>query len=150
MPLSPDRTPDLLELIHTESTALITRLRAWYGKRRDDGLPVRLVDFGGVKVLVEQDHQYGVEFPFDVDRPEPLSWLAAGQHAAAVPATGPIRGSLVLNWRQKAQARAQVRLAIEDTLDEGLPRAYTPEVFKSKCVVLFEHVFETFGDTATA
>jgi hypothetical protein len=29
-----------------------------------------------------------------------------------------------IDWRQKAQARAQVRLAIEDELDEGLPRAY--------------------------
>jgi type I restriction enzyme R subunit len=52
----------------------------------------------------------------------------------------------VLNWREKSQARAQVRLAIEDALDEGLPRAYTPDVYQTKCSVLFEHVFETFGD----
>jgi type I restriction enzyme R subunit len=56
-----------------------------------------------------------------------------------------VRRALVLNWRQKAQARAQVKLAIEDTLDEGLPRAYTPDVFRNKCAVLFEHVFEMFG-----
>jgi type I restriction enzyme R subunit len=61
-----------------------------------------------------------------------------------------VRGALVLNWRQKAQARAQVKLVIEDTLDEGLPRAYTPDLYKSKCTVLFEHVFETFGEAATA
>jgi len=42
-----------------------------------------------------------------------------------------------------------VKLAIEDTLDEGLPRAYTPDLYKSKCAVVFEHVFETFGETAT-
>jgi hypothetical protein len=30
-----------------------------------------------------------------------------------------VRSVLVLNWRQKAQARAQVKLIIEDTLDEG-------------------------------
>jgi type I restriction enzyme R subunit len=53
---------------------------------------------------------------------------------------------LVLNWRQKQQARAQVKIAIEDTLDEGLPRAYTPDLYKTKCSVVFEHVFETFGD----
>jgi type I restriction enzyme R subunit len=53
---------------------------------------------------------------------------------------------LVLNWRQKAQARAQVRLAIEDTLDDGLPRAYTPELYQQKCSALFEHVFETLGN----
>ncbi len=53
----------------------------------------------------------------------------------------------MLNWREKSQARAQVRLAIEDALDEGLPRVYTPDVYQSKCAVLFEHVFESFGDS---
>lgn len=57
-----------------------------------------------------------------------------------------VRGALVLNWRQKAQARAQVKLAIEDALDEGLPRVYTPDIYEKKCAVLFEHVFERFGD----
>jgi type I restriction enzyme R subunit len=62
-----------------------------------------------------------------------------------------VRVALVLDWRQRAQARAQVRLAIEDTLDEGLPRVYTPDIFQMKCAMLFEHVFESFGDeTATA
>jgi len=58
-----------------------------------------------------------------------------------------VRGALVLNWRQKAQARAQVKLAIEDALDEGLPRVYTPDLFKNKCAVLFEHVFEQDGES---
>ena len=57
-----------------------------------------------------------------------------------------VRSALVLNWREKAQARARIRLAIEDTLDEGLPRAYTPDVYQQKVGVLFEHVFESFGD----
>lgn len=60
---------------------------------------------------------------------------------------GRVRTALVLNWRQKAQARAQVKLAIEDTLDEGLPRVFTPEIYHRKCTVLFEHVFENYGDT---
>ena len=34
---------------------------------------------------------------------------------------------LTLDWRKRVDARARVRLAIEDILDEGLPRAYTPE-----------------------
>ncbi len=34
-----------------------------------------------------------------------------------------LRSLLVLNWRQKAQARAQVRLAIEDALEDGLPQS---------------------------
>lgn len=55
-----------------------------------------------------------------------------------------LKNVLVLNWRQKAQARAQVRLAIEDTLDEGLPRAYTPELYQGKVTAVFEHVFESY------
>ena len=54
---------------------------------------------------------------------------------------------LVLGWRQKAQARAGVRLAIEDGLDEGLPHAYTKETYQTKCNALFEHVYESYmGD----
>ena len=52
---------------------------------------------------------------------------------------------LVLDWRRRNDARAKVRLAIEDALDDGLPRAYTPAVFQQKCVTLFEHVFESYG-----
>ena len=54
---------------------------------------------------------------------------------------------LALDWRMRASARAQVRLAIEDALDEGLPNAYTKDVYQTKCNALFEHVYESyFGD----
>jgi type I restriction enzyme R subunit len=49
---------------------------------------------------------------------------------------------LVLDWRKKASSRASVLTAIKDTLDEGLPRAYTPEIYDKKCASLFEHVYE--------
>ena len=40
-----------------------------------------------------------------------------------------------------------MKIAIEDTLDDGLPRAYTKELYTAKCAVLFEHVYESyFGD----
>ena len=51
---------------------------------------------------------------------------------------------LVLDWRHKAAARAQMKLVIEDTLDGGLPRAYSPEIFGEKCAALFEHVYEKY------
>jgi hypothetical protein len=35
---------------------------------------------------------------------------------------------VVRDWRKKADARAQLQMAIEGTLDAGPPRAYTPEV----------------------
>ncbi len=53
---------------------------------------------------------------------------------------------LVLSWRQKAAARSQLRLAIEDTLDSCLPRAYTPELYQQKCSAVFEHVYECYPE----
>lgn len=53
---------------------------------------------------------------------------------------------LVLNWRQKASARSQVKLTIEDLLDQGLPRAYTPDLYKQKCSAMFDHFYEAYGD----
>jgi type I restriction enzyme R subunit len=53
---------------------------------------------------------------------------------------------ITFNWRQTIQARALVKNAIEETLDEGLPRAYAPELYKNKCGVVFEHVYETYAD----
>lgn len=55
-----------------------------------------------------------------------------------------LKSLLVLNWRQRVQSRAQVKLAIEEALDTGLPRSYTPEVYKGKCSKLFEHVYENY------
>ncbi len=41
-------------------------------------------------------------------------------------------GKLVLDWRKRQQARAEVRVTIEKVLDQGLPDAYTPELFEQK------------------
>jgi len=57
-----------------------------------------------------------------------------------------LRRLLVLEWRQKATARSQVKLAIEELLDQGLPRAYTPQLYQQKCSAVFEHFYETYGD----
>ena len=56
---------------------------------------------------------------------------------------------LVLDWRKRSGARAKVRIEIEDTL-ENLPQAYSDELFRTKCNVLFEHVYEAYmGDGAS-
>jgi len=60
-----------------------------------------------------------------------------------------LKGLLVLNWRQKSTARSQLRLTIEDTLDFGLPRAYTPELYNQKCSAVFEHVYESYPERNT-
>jgi type I restriction enzyme, R subunit len=57
-----------------------------------------------------------------------------------------LRALLVLNWRQKSTARSQLKLTIEDTLDTGLPRAYTPELYDQKCSAVFEHVYESYPE----
>ncbi|ARO87200.1 deoxyribonuclease HsdR [Nitrosospira lacus] len=57
-----------------------------------------------------------------------------------------LKALLVLNWRQKAAARSQLKLTIEDTLDAGLPRAYTPELYSQKCSAVFEHVYESYPE----
>jgi type I restriction enzyme R subunit len=55
-----------------------------------------------------------------------------------------LKAILVLDWRQKSQARAQVRLAIEDALDDGLPPPYTKDLYQRKVGAVFEHVYESY------
>ena len=64
----------------------------------------------------------------------------SGEVVLAARLRAALNALLVLGWRQKIQSRARVRIAIEDTLDEGLPSAYTKELFAKKSEVLFEHV----------
>ena len=51
---------------------------------------------------------------------------------------------LVLDWRKRQQARAEVRVTIEKVLDEGLPKAYTPELFEQKTSAVFQHIYDAY------
>jgi type I restriction enzyme R subunit len=53
---------------------------------------------------------------------------------------------LVLDWRRRSTARSQIKLAIEDTLESGLPRPYTPEMYQQKCSAVFEHIYESYAE----
>jgi type I restriction enzyme R subunit len=53
-------------------------------------------------------------------------------------------GKLVLDWRKRQQARAEVRVTIEKLLDQSLPRAYTPELFEQKTTAVFQHVYDAY------
>jgi len=53
---------------------------------------------------------------------------------------------IALDWRRQTQARAHVVMAIQDTLDKGLPRVYSPELYQQKCGVVFEHFYESYPD----
>jgi type I restriction enzyme R subunit len=53
---------------------------------------------------------------------------------------------LVLNWQQKSEARAKLKLLIQDALDIGLPRAYTPELYEQKCEAVFAHIEQAYPE----
>ncbi len=57
-----------------------------------------------------------------------------------------IREKLVIHWKQKQEAKAALRVSIEETLDKGLPdRTYGRKVFSEKCEVIYQHVFDSYG-----
>jgi type I restriction enzyme R subunit len=53
-------------------------------------------------------------------------------------------GKLVLDWRKRQQARAEVRVTIEKVLDQRLPKAYTPALFEQKSTAVFQHVYDSY------
>lgn len=50
---------------------------------------------------------------------------------------------LVLDWRKKQQAKAAVRLCIEETL-ESLPPVFTEGLYHQKCGLIYQHVYEAY------
>jgi type I restriction enzyme, R subunit len=58
---------------------------------------------------------------------------------------------LVLDWRRKADASADVLVTIKRTLDEDLPAdPYPPEVFDAKVQAVYDHVLAAYGDDGTS
>ena len=57
-----------------------------------------------------------------------------------------IKDLLVLNWQQKFDARAKLKVVIEEALDIGLPRAYTPELYRQKCEAVFAHIEQAYPE----
>jgi type I restriction enzyme, R subunit len=55
------------------------------------------------------------------------------------------RGKLVLDWRKQQAARAAVRVAVEETLDQ-LPEAFTRQIYVQKCDAVYQHVFDSYWD----
>ena len=54
------------------------------------------------------------------------------------------REKLGLDWRKHTQTRAQVRLAVEDILDKGLPQPYTLELFNQKSEAVYQHIYDSY------
>jgi type I restriction enzyme R subunit len=53
------------------------------------------------------------------------------------------REKLVLDWRKKQQAKADVQVTIEELLDR-LPASYTQEIYAQLCTDVFQHVYESY------
>ncbi len=56
------------------------------------------------------------------------------------------REKLGLDWRKRAQTRAQVLLAIEDILDRNLPEVYDEKKYQEKCEYVYQHVYDSYRD----
>lgn len=42
--------------------------------------------------------------------------------------------------------RLDVVVLFEPLIDDGLPRAYTPELYQDKCSAIFQHVYERYPE----
>lgn len=50
---------------------------------------------------------------------------------------------LVLDWRKRQQARASVRVAVEEQLDQ-LPETYSEDVYWKKCDEVYQHIYDHY------
>ncbi|MGH3089546.1 MAG: type I restriction endonuclease subunit R [Rubrobacteraceae bacterium] len=50
---------------------------------------------------------------------------------------------LTLDWRKRQRSRAEVRVAIEESLDE-LPENFTPNLYRAKCEAVYQHVYDSY------
>jgi type I restriction enzyme R subunit len=55
-----------------------------------------------------------------------------------------LKEKLVLDWRKKQQTRAEVLYTIEKVLDDDLPRTYTTELYRKKCEVVYQHIYDNY------
>ena len=51
---------------------------------------------------------------------------------------------LVIDWREKQQARSAVRVAIEKVLDQYLPHSYETDIYDKKVDSVYEHVYDKY------
>jgi hypothetical protein len=85
---------------------------------------------------------------FDIlTRPAPeLSARTRRGEEGCARTAGAAQGAAGAQLAAEIRARSQLKLTIEDTLDNGLPRAYTPSSTIQKCSAVFEHVYESYPD----
>ena len=55
-----------------------------------------------------------------------------------------LESKLVIDWRKKQRAKAQVKNVIENVLDE-LPQTYSDDIWPHSVEMVYQHVFEAYG-----
>ena len=53
------------------------------------------------------------------------------------------RERLVLDWRQRQQSRAAVKVTVAEILDK-LPERYTQEIYDQTCEVVYQHIYDSY------
>lgn len=85
---------------------------------------------------------------FDILMKPPLEMTESDKRKVKVAARDLLeklkKQKLVLDWRKRQQARAEVRVAIEETLDQELPPVFSKQLFSVKCDAIYQHVFEAY------
>ena len=54
------------------------------------------------------------------------------------------REKLVLDWRKRTQAKAEVKETVNNILDDELPQPYTPELFNQKSEAVYQHIYDSY------
>ena len=54
-----------------------------------------------------------------------------------------LQDRLVLDWRNRQQSRAAVKVTVAEILDE-LPERYTQEIYDRKCEVVYQHIYDCY------
>ena len=52
---------------------------------------------------------------------------------------------LVLDWKKMQPTRSAVRVAINKTLDAGLPEKFDKNIYSTKCELVFDHVYDSYS-----
>ena len=56
-------------------------------------------------------------------------------------------GQLVLDWRKRQQTRENVRLTVQQLLDQTLPESYSRQIYIQKCEEAYQHIYDSYyGD----
>jgi type I restriction enzyme, R subunit len=74
-----------------------------------------------------------------------LRWFApiSVHSTSRLPAVCSLRSGMTLRGRTQLRRRGD---AINEGLDEGLPRASSTDLYKQKCSAVFEHFYESYPE----